>query len=75
MSKRFADPVGQEQLLDYYQMPALNHEDKLKQLRYGVAQLSQSNLPFRLRLPDGEGNLGQGSAFEQDSLIRLAKTP
>ena len=75
LSKRFGDPVGQEQLLDYYQMPALNHEDKLKQLRYGVAQLSQRNLSFRLRLPDGEGDVGQGSAFEQQSLIRLAKTP
>lgn len=75
MSKRFADPVGQEQMLDYYQMPALNHEDKLKQLRFGVAQLSQGNLPFRLRLPDGDGAIGQGTAFEQDSLIRLAKTP
>lgn len=74
LSKRFIDPVGQEQLLDYYQMPALNHEDKLKQLRYGIDQLSQNHLPFQLRLPDSEGVVGQGQAFEQESLLRLAKT-
>lgn len=75
LSKRFVDAVGQEQLLDYYQMPALNHEEKLQQLRYGIDNLSQSHAPFRLRLPDGEGVTGQGLIFEQDSLLRLAKTP
>lgn len=75
LSKRFVDAVGQEQLLDYYQMPAIAHEDKLKQLRYGIDSLSKTHTPFLLRLPDGEGVTGQGIAFEQDSLLRLAKTP
>lgn len=75
LSKRFVDAVGQEQYLDYYQMPAITHEEKLKQLRHGIDTLSKSHTPFRLRLPDGEGITGQGAAFEQDSLLRLAKTP
>lgn len=75
LSKRFVDSVGQQQLLDYYQMPAILHEEKLSQLRYGVDELSRSQVAFRLRLPDGEGVVGQGQAFVQDSLLRLAKTP
>lgn len=74
LSKHFIDTLGKEQLLDYYQMPALQHEDKLKQLRYAIDQLSQNHLPFQLRLPDGDGVVGQGIAFEQESLLRLAKT-
>lgn len=75
LSKRFVDAVGQEQFLDYYQMPAVTHEEKLRQLRYGIDSLSKSHTPFRMRLPDGEGVTGQGMVFEQDSLLRLAKTP
>ena len=75
MSKRFSDEVGQQQCLDYYQMPAITHEDKLRQLRYGIDQLSQNQVAFIMRLPEGEGVLGQGQAFRQASLLRLAKTP
>ncbi|MFW2177696.1 MULTISPECIES: DUF58 domain-containing protein [unclassified Moraxella] len=75
LSKRFVDNVGQQQVLDYYQMTALTHEDKLRQLRYGVDSLATAQVAFRLRLPDGEGVVGQGQAFVQDSLLRLAKTP
>jgi uncharacterized protein (DUF58 family) len=75
LSKRFVDPVGQEQVLDYYQMPAANHEDKLRQLRFGIDALAQSQDAFRLKLPDGEGVMGQGYGFVQESLLRLAKTP
>lgn len=75
LSKRFVDPVGQQQVLDYYQMPAVTHEDKLRQLRFGIDELAQGQVAFRLRLPDGEGTMGQGQNFVQDSLIRLAKTP
>lgn len=75
LSKRFVDSVGQQQVLDYAQMPAVTHEEKLRQLRFGVDELSRSQTEFRLRLPDGEGVMGQGQAFVQDSLLRLAKTP
>lgn len=54
LSKRFVDPVGQEQVLDYYQMPAANHEDKLCQLRFGIDALAQSQDAFRLNYPMGK---------------------
>lgn len=69
------DNVGQQQVLDYYQMPATTHEDKLRQLRYGVDKLSQQQIAFRLILPNDDGVMGQGLAFQQDSLLRLAQTP
>lgn len=75
LSKRFVDNVGQQQVLDYYQMPATTHEDKLRQLRYGVDKLSQQQIAFRLILPNDDGVMGQGLAFQQDSLLRLAQTP
>lgn len=75
LSKRFVDNMGQEQVLDYYQMPASTHEERLSQLRYGVDKLSQEKLAFRMILPNDEGVMGQGDAFKQASLLRLAKTP
>ena len=48
---------------------------ELSQLRYGVDSLSQSQIAFQLRLPDGEGAIGEGQAFRQQCLLRLAKTP
>ncbi|ELA09628.1 hypothetical protein MOMA_04460 [Moraxella macacae 0408225] len=75
LSKRFVDNVGQQQVLDYYQMPSTTHEDKLRQLRYGVDRLSQQQIAFRLILPNDDGIMGQGLAFQQDSLLRLAKAP
>lgn len=75
LSKRFVDNVGQEQVLDYYQMPASTHEERLSQLRYGVDKLSQESLAFRMILPNDDGAMGQGDAFKQASLLRLAKTP
>lgn len=79
LSKRFADPAGQEQLLDYQHMPAATHEAKLSQLSYAVQQLSYANIPFVLRLPQDNNKvnnqLGVGQAHEYASLIRLAKAP
>lgn len=75
LSKRFVDTVGQEQVLDYYQMPASTHEDRLSQLRFGVDKLSQEQIAFRMILPNDEGVMGQGETFKQSSLLRLAKAP
>lgn len=75
LSKRFVDNVGQEQVLDYYQMPASTHEEKLSQLRFGVDKLSHEQIAFRMILPNDDGVLGQGETFKQASLLRLAQTP
>ena len=80
-TKHFADPVGHEQTLDYADMPAAHHEQKLAQLAYGVQMLGQLGVPFHMRLPDErppEANaiyLGQGDTFAQACLLRLAMAP
>lgn len=60
-------------------MPAVTHEEKLRQLRFGIDSLTQSHIAFQLRLPDGDrhenGVLGEGQDFRQHCLRRLAKTP
>jgi uncharacterized protein (DUF58 family) len=79
-SKHFTDTVSanNERRLAYADMPALSHEQKLAQLAYAVLMLGQLNVPFQMQLPD-EVNLaatsGQGTAFAQSCLLRLAKMP
>ena len=76
LTKHFADPIGHEQRLDYAAMPAVHHEQKLAQLTYGVMTLAQLNIPFQMRLPEDThlaANIGQGEAFVQSCLLRLAK--
>lgn len=77
-TKHFSDPVGHEQTLDYIDMPAANHEQKLSQLAYGAMALGQLGVPFRMRLPHeapSEATLGEGDSFAQTCLLRLAKAP
>ena len=75
LSKHFADPLGQEQRLDYADMPASTHEEKLSQLAFGVLKLSDTAQPFQLNLPNDTGEVGQGEAFMQACLLRLATCP
>lgn len=80
LTKHFADLVGREQRLDYADMPAAHHEQKLAQLSHAVQQMGKSGLPFQLVLPNDSsagdaGRIGQGDAFIKASLLRLAKTP
>ena len=76
-TKHFADPVGHEQTLDYADMPAAHHEQKLQQLAHGVMVLGQLNVPFQMQLPHelrSQTPVGQGDVFAQACLLRLAKT-
>ncbi len=79
LTKHFGDPIGHEQLLDYKDMPAANHEQKLAQLAYGALALGQLNVPFKMQLSHDSASkaatLGQGEIFAQACLLRLAKTP
>ena len=78
LTKHFADPVGQEQTLDYADMPAAHHEQKLAQLAYGVVTLGQLGVPFSMRLPNHipfAAVMGEGNSFAQACLLRLAKAP
>lgn len=73
LTKQFTDPVGQENILDYTNMPSTHHEDKLSELSYLVQ--NQGNRPFVLVLPSGVGEIGMGDEFIKSCLIRLAKEP
>lgn len=74
LTKHFADPVGHELCLNYADMPAAHHEQKLSQLSYAVQSLAASGAAFQLILPnDGAGEIGQGQAFIQSCLLRLAQ--
>ena len=74
LTKHFADPIGHELRLNYADMPAAHHEQKLSQLSYAVQSLAASGAAFQLILPnEGGGNIGQGQAFIKASLLRLAK--
>ena len=78
LTKHFADPVGQEQTLDYGNMPAAHHEQKLAQLAHGVLTLGQLGVPFTMCLPNDVPSavvMGEGNSFAQACLLRLAKAP
>ncbi|MGO3283202.1 MAG: hypothetical protein ACTIKC_10485 [Psychrobacter sp.] len=78
LTKHFADPVGHEQTLDYADMPAAQHEQKLAQLAYGAVTLGQLGVPFNMRLPNdmpSTAMMGEGDVFAQACLLRLAKAP
>ena len=79
LTKHFSDPIGHEQLLNYKDMPAATHEQKLAQLAYGALTLGQLNVPFKMQLAHDPAAktapLGQGELFAQACLLRLAKTP
>ncbi|WP_367111409.1 hypothetical protein [uncultured Psychrobacter sp.] len=78
LTKHFADPIGHEQSLNYADMPAVHHEQKLAQLAYGATLLGRSGVPFTMQLPNespAESVIGQGEDFVQSCLLRLAKAP
>ncbi|MGO1400252.1 MAG: hypothetical protein ACTHVI_03375 [Moraxellaceae bacterium] len=77
-TKHFGDPVGHEQILDYADMPAAHHEQKLAQLAHGAVTLGQLDVPFKMRLSNESSavsTIGAGDAFAQACLLRLAKAP
>ena len=78
LTKHFADPIGVEQVLDYADMPAAHHEQKLAQLAHGVITLGKLGVPFQMQLPNevhSVATVGQGESFAQVCLLRLAKAP
>lgn len=75
LTKHFSDAVGQDQVLDYHQMPTMHHEDKLSMLSYAVQSFAHSPHPFLLKLPSSSGEFGTGEVFLEHCLLRLAKEP
>lgn len=75
LTKQFADSVGREWLVDYADMPNPHHEGRLGELVFAVLQMKSTQMPFVLNLPSSKGELGQGEAFIEQCLLRLAKEP
>lgn len=76
LSKHFADPVAHELRLDYADMPAAQHEQKLAQLVFALHHIASTDYAFKLLLPNDEADeRGQGQAFIQASLLRIAQAP
>lgn len=75
LTKHFADPVGYEWCLDYALMPSISHEQKLAQLVFAIEQLKELHVPFMLKLPNFQGQLGVGEAFVEYNLLQIAKEP
>ena len=67
--------MGQELLLDYADMPAVNHEQKLSQLSHALLQMAEQTEPFVMNLPNDKGQKGMGSEFIRANLKRLAQAP
>ncbi len=77
-TKHFVDPVGHEQSLNYADMPAIPHEQKLAQLAHGAITLGRLGVPFKMQLPNeahSVATIGQGESFTQTCLLKLAKAP
>lgn len=76
LSKHFADPTAHELRLDYADMPAAQYEQKMAQLVFALQKSASSDHAFKLLLPNDETDeLGQGQAFIQASLLRIAQAP
>jgi uncharacterized protein (DUF58 family) len=75
LSKQFVDFHAEQEILDYAQMPATDHEARLSQLAYWVNQLSDQQLLFSLKLPSATVELGQGEHHRQLALRLLAEEP
>lgn len=74
LTKHFSDAVGQDEVLDYHQMPASTHEDKLSMLSYALQTLNADST-FMLVLPSGASEFGAGKVFVENNLLKLAKEP
>lgn len=75
LSKRFTDAQGQDQVLDYAQMPARNHEAKLSQLAYWVREFDTQQTAYELILPNARLPLGSGREHRRQALRLLAEQP
>lgn len=70
--KQFSNQTGEELLLDLSAAPGADLEEKLSQLTRWVLDAEAASLQYRLRLPDGETAIGNGTAHRDDCLRRIA---
>ncbi len=75
LSKQFVEFHSEQTVLDYAQMPAIDHEMKLSQLAYWVETLTERQTAFALRLPSRFLEMGYGSLHASQALRLLAEEP
>lgn len=72
LTKQFSQGVSESQWLDFSDLPAGDNETKLSQLCYLVLELSKSNQPFGLALPNKKLAVGHGENQRIKALNMLA---
>lgn len=75
LTKQFVDFHAEQNVLDYDQMPATEHEMKLSQLAYWVQELTARHSAFAMRLPSRTLEMGQGEQHTKNALRQLAEEP
>ena len=75
LTKQFVDFHAEQNVLDYDQMPATEHEMKLSQLAYWVQELTARHSAFAMRLPSQSLEMGQGERHTKTALRQLAEEP
>ncbi len=72
LTKRFSDPCGREQLLDYDAMRG-HHELRLSHLAYWVKRLTEEQVSFELKVRHQSLPVGQGLLHQKAALRLLAE--
>lgn len=75
LTKHFADHVGVYRQVAYADMPSVHHEQKLSQMAFVLHAMQEGELAFYFVLPNEPAVFGEGRAFVQECLLKLAKTP
>ncbi len=73
--KEFADPVSEAMVLDYHQLGALEHEQRISRLTAWILQAERTQASFRLVLPGQALGPGAGGDFVSRCLRELALLP
>ena len=75
LSKQFVEFQTEQNILDYNDMPAIEHEMKLSQMAYWVRRFSEEQKAFSLKLPVNSLAMGQGDEHLAKALRFLAEEP
>lgn len=72
-SKEFSQPKSQQFVLDYHQLSALNHEQRLSQLCFWILECEQQGQDYQLILPSHQSATSRGARHQRQLLTMLAR--
>ncbi len=75
LSKEFAEPAGDEVVLDWHALHGLDHEHRIARLTAWVLDAAAQNLSFRLILPQAALGPARGDEHKHACLRELALLP